>query len=82
MHVSSNISLSQSCYISEGPEEVEQVPWAVRIQDQIHGQAFGLTVQHPDHVLMFTHFGLEVDPIHKLLSFRLVGTIYIMGLQS
>lgn len=64
-------------YISECPEELQQVPWAVGLQDQVHGQTFGLTVQHPHHILVFTHCGVEKDPIHKLLDFELVGAICV-----
>lgn len=64
-------------YISECPEEVKEVPWAVGVQDQIHGQTLGLTVQHLHHVVMFTHCGMEQEPLHKLLSFGVVGAIYM-----
>ncbi len=65
-------------YISESPEVVKEVPRAAGIQDQIHVQTLGLTVQHPHHILMFTHCGMEEDPVHKLLSFRLLGAIYMV----
>ncbi len=64
-------------YISECPEEVKEVSGAAGLQHQIHGQTLGLTVQHPHHILMFTHSGMEEDPLHKFLSLRQVGAVYI-----
>lgn len=62
--------------MSEAPEEVQEVSRMAGLQHQVHWQGLGPTVQHLHHVIMFAHCGMEVSPLHKLLSFGLIGRIY------
>ena len=48
----------------------------------MHGQTLRLTEQHLHHILVFTHCGMEEEPLHKLLSFMLVGAIYILHIDN
>lgn len=63
-------------YVSEAPEEVQEVSRTAGLQHQAHWQGLDATVQHSHHVLMSAHGGVEMGPLHKLLSFGLVGGIY------